>query len=204
MDFVRLPRSGWRLEPMTERTAHEVIGWRYPEPYAFYNLSLEVLEELLDGSYWVAMEESGRVAAFYCTGAAARVQGGFYAEPEGLDIGLGLRPDLTGQGLGGLFLMDILDHLARTVQATQFRLTVAAANERAIRLYERLGFRSARRFEGEIHGFLIMLAPVPHTANQEDQHGQRQENSAQPECLGQGQDPGDDQSYPGDTVGEIS
>ncbi len=183
---VRLPRSGWRLAPMTEEKAHEVIDWQYPEPYAFYNLTGEVLGELLDGSYRVALEESGRVAAFYCTGASARVTGGLYEEPGSVDIGLGLRPDLTSRGLGGPFLMDILEHLAGTLQPKQFRLTVVAANERAVRLYERLGFRTVRRFEGEVHAFLIMLAPVPNAAYQEHQHRQRQENSAKPERLGQG------------------
>jgi RimJ/RimL family protein N-acetyltransferase len=61
------------------------------------------------------------------------------------EVGIGLRPDLKGRGRGQSFLLAQLDYAAGQWQPTTFRLFVAAWNERAIRLYERLGFREVAR-----------------------------------------------------------
>ena len=78
-----------------------------------------------------------------------------------VDVGIGLRPELTGRGLGESFLRAQLDYATSQWAPATFRLFVAAWNERAIRLYERLGFsevgRETRHFElvGE-HEFIQM------------------------------------------------
>ena len=78
-----------------------------------------------------------------------------------VDVGIGLRPELTGHGLGESFLRAQLDYATSQWSPATFRLFVAAWNGRAIRLYERLGFsevgRQTRHFElvGE-HEFIQM------------------------------------------------
>ena len=68
-----------------------------------------------------------------------------------VEVGIGLRPELTGRGRGEPFRRAQLDYASQQWQPPLFRLHVAAWNERAIRLYRRLGFeevaRETRRFE---------------------------------------------------------
>jgi RimJ/RimL family protein N-acetyltransferase len=82
-----------------------------------------------------------------------------------VEVGLGLRPELTGRGRGESFLRAQLSYAARHWRPATFRLFVTVWNERAIKLYERMGFREVgretRRFElvGE-HEFLRMERPA--------------------------------------------
>jgi hypothetical protein len=46
-------------------------------------------------------------------------------------LGIGLRPDLTGRGLGESFLRTQLEYAVQRWQPASFRLFVAAWNERA-------------------------------------------------------------------------
>lgn len=69
-----------------------------------------------------------------------------------LDLGLGLRPDLTGQGLGPAFLAAGLAHAQAVYRPARFRLAVAAFNQRAIRLYEKAGFTRVRAFTQTTNG----------------------------------------------------
>src|SRR2546421_416682 len=62
-----------------------------------------------------------------------------------VEVGLGLRPDLTGRGLGESFSRAALDFARAEWSPRRFRLYVAAWNRRALRVYERLGFREAGR-----------------------------------------------------------
>jgi [ribosomal protein S18]-alanine N-acetyltransferase len=63
------------------------------------------------------------------------------------DVGLKLRPHLTGRGLGGPFLAAGLHFAAATMGAERFTLRVASFNRRAISVYERAGFREVERFQ---------------------------------------------------------
>jgi hypothetical protein len=59
---------------------------------------------------------------------------------------LGMRPDLTGRGLGEEFVHAGLRFARETYSPPAFRLTVATFNQRAIRVYERAGFEIVERF----------------------------------------------------------
>ena len=81
-----------------------------------------------------------------------------------MDFGLGLRPDLTGRGLGLAYLSAGLVFAGQRFKPSRFRLSVATFNERAIRVYERAGFTPSRTFDhatnGSIHRFLEMTRPA--------------------------------------------
>jgi GNAT superfamily N-acetyltransferase len=84
---------------------------------------------MLDGSYYAATDEQGTLVGFFCFGAPAQVPGGqlcgLYAD-DALDIGLGVRPDLTGRRLGREFLTAGLDFARRRFAPAPFRLAAVA------------------------------------------------------------------------------
>jgi len=59
---------------------------------------------------------------------------------DDVEIGVGLRPDLTGRGLGLPFVRAGLELARRRCHPQTFSLYVATFNRRAITVYERAGF----------------------------------------------------------------
>ncbi|NJN66089.1 MAG: GNAT family N-acetyltransferase [Chloroflexaceae bacterium] len=60
-------------------------------------------------------------------------------------LGISLGADYVGQGLGTEALALFLDHFFGVLEFTTMALDVAACNGRAVRCYERLGFRHIRQ-----------------------------------------------------------
>ncbi|MEK3903973.1 GNAT family N-acetyltransferase [Paenibacillus sp. FSL R7-0179] len=163
---------GYQIRLMDEPAAREIVNWRYEPPYALYNMldaadAAEDIEELLDGSYFSVAAADGALIGFFCYGQNAQVgegiESGLYLDGTALDIGLGLRPDLTGQGHGLAFLQAGMRFAERTYDAERFRLSVAAFNQRAVRLYKKAGFVFLHSFMHQ-HGesemeFLLMETP---------------------------------------------
>jgi [ribosomal protein S18]-alanine N-acetyltransferase len=164
-----------RFAPLTEADAEEILGWRYAGELAVYGFDApdpaaraEEKRNLLDpaNGYHAARSAAGALVGFCCFGADAQVPGGDYRQPA-LDVGLGLRPDLVGQGLGLPFVEALLDFARHELSPTSFRLTVAAFNRRAARVYERAGFETIARFKRRAPGgqetaaeFLVMVRAV--------------------------------------------
>jgi ribosomal-protein-alanine N-acetyltransferase len=141
---------------MTADDAHAIATWRYPEPYDFYDSDRDPgdLALLLDPAGWgeryFAADRDHCLAGFF----------EFTVKDGVVEIGLGLRPDLTGRGLGEAFLAAGLEFAAPRFEASGYALAVAAFNRRAITVYERAGFREIRRYDhltgGAIHEFIWM------------------------------------------------
>jgi RimJ/RimL family protein N-acetyltransferase len=137
----------WQFQPMNARHARSIAAWRYEPPYDFYNPGEDIGDLLRpEYQYYAVTAGDGELAGYCCFGADARVPGGDYADDVPLDVGVGLRPDLTGKGLGEAFLGAVLDFGERTFAPAAFRTTVAAFNQRSRRLCERAGFRPVQRF----------------------------------------------------------
>lgn len=157
------------FEPMNDRHAREISSWRYDPPYDFYDPASDPddLAELLDPekrtAYHAALRE-GELVGFLCFGREARVPGGDYDDAQVLDVGLGLRSDLTGRGLGLGFVLASLKFARERFSPAGFRLSVATFNERAIKVYERAGFEPAGTFTRHATGgerpFLLMTRGV--------------------------------------------
>lgn len=87
-----------------------------------------------------------------------------YIEPEEVDarrledaemwIGFGLRPDLTGRGLGTGFATACVEfaHRRHDYTGDYVRLAVAPFNKRAISVYKRAGFQLQEKVAQEIDG----------------------------------------------------
>ena len=132
-----------------EEDARLFARWHYEPPYSFYDHpDPEDIRGFMEpeNHYYSIRDESGELVGFCCYGIDARVPGGDYSEASLLDVGLGMRPDLTGRGLGANLLAAILGFGKVTFPSEGFRLTVASFNQRAIRVYESAGFRASQRF----------------------------------------------------------
>ncbi len=142
MDYV--------LRPMSPADAHAVVRWRYPEAYAFYNMDAdpEDLRELLDFEKWEPDTK------FAVTDGSEDLVGFFeFVTRDGVtEVGLGLRPDLAGHGFGREFLRSGLRFAAERFRPRRFTLAVATFNQRAIKVYERVGFAVTQRFVQKTNG----------------------------------------------------
>jgi ribosomal-protein-alanine N-acetyltransferase len=137
------------IRPMMAADAQQIARWHYDGEYAFYDMANdpEDLAELMDprsweNAYYAVADGEGDLVGFFC----------FSSEGNTVEIGLGLRPDLTGKGLGQDFLKAGLRFAAEHLSARSFRLSVATFNQRAIRLYTRAGFRPSRVYTNRTNG----------------------------------------------------
>ena len=141
---------------MTAADARAIAGWRYPGEYAFYDADADPadLAELLDPVEWGTR--------YFAADAADELVGHVVVKLDSgvAEIGLGLRPDLTGRGLGGEFVAAALRFAHEALGATSYALAVAAFNRRAVAVYERAGFRETERYlhacNGAFHDFIRM------------------------------------------------
>jgi GNAT superfamily N-acetyltransferase len=152
------------FSPLNREQAHAISAWEYEPPYDMYNMLVAGRAfdagELTnpDNHYYAITDEHGELLAYCCFGTEGRVPGGNY-EAAALDVGLGLRPDLTGQGLGRRYLDAIGAFAVRQFKPTVFRVTVAALNARALRLCKQAGFHEIQRFsrESDELAFVILV-----------------------------------------------
>jgi ribosomal-protein-alanine N-acetyltransferase len=152
----------WTFVPMNATHATAITTWRYEPPYDLYDAGDDISGFLRpEYHYYAVMDESGNLAGFCCYGPDARVPGGDYPDDGSLDIGAGLRPDLTGGGRGHDFLSAVLDVGRCKFAPGAFRATVAAFNLRSLRMCERAGFRQVQHFTSLGTGvrFIVLHRP---------------------------------------------
>ena len=82
-----------KISPADAVTLSQLESWRYPPPYDFYDGDVDPV--LNPERFFGARNEQGELVGFYY----------FEPKPPDLDYGLGLRPDLAGQGLGLEFFL---------------------------------------------------------------------------------------------------
>ena len=124
------------FRPMTQAEAEAVAAWHYEPPYDFYDFEADPEDhaEILDperraGDYH-SVEVDGDLVGFFS----------FKVHGDAVEIGLGLRPDLTGAGMGLEFVEAGLDFARVAFRPASFWLDVATWNERAKKVYEKAGF----------------------------------------------------------------
>jgi [ribosomal protein S18]-alanine N-acetyltransferase len=130
-----------RIEAADDAMFRERDAWRYDPPYDFYDG--DGLPVKNPEFFFAVRDDEGALIGFY-----------FFAPcGDALFFGLGLRPDLTGRGLGEQFMLTGLK-FARSIYGHRcVVLDVAAFNERAIRLYRRVGFTETGRHTETFDGY---------------------------------------------------
>ena len=153
--------SVYRFRQMSDGEAQEISRWHYEPPYDFYDSTSdpEDLAELRDparreGAYFSAFDGEGALVGCFQ----------FEREGETVDVGLGLRPDLTGRGLGLEYLLAGLEFARERFSPARFTLSVATFNERAIEDYERAGFRRGELYTHHTNGADFLYLPMARDA----------------------------------------
>jgi [ribosomal protein S18]-alanine N-acetyltransferase len=150
---------------MTPAYAADVVTWRYPAPYDTNDMTGADPGFLADpaSGYYALTDETGLIG-FRSFGADGQVPGWAY-DDRALDTGGGLRPELTGRGLGRQAITAGLEFGQRSFDPAAFRVTIATYNLRARRVVEALGFRnigSFRALNGGL-GYEVLTRPAVHT-----------------------------------------
>ena len=157
------------FKPISQADVWAFAAWRYQPPYDVYNEpppeegAADYLAYFLEPDYHfhAVYDERDELVAVCSFGPDGQVPGGDY-RAEGLDIGLGVRPDLTGQGRGAEFVRATVDFALTTFRPALLRVTIAAFNRRACRVWQRAGFKQSqtfRRAEDEME-FVILVRAV--------------------------------------------
>lgn len=127
------------VRPLQRQDAEAIAAWRYQGPWSTYDPRPGDPLLTADAGYHAVVDETGSLIGYLCTGAEARVPG--LAAEEGItDVGVGMRPDLVGRGLGSAFGAAVLDHVRGLGGDWPLRAVVQSWNERSLRLTRRLGF----------------------------------------------------------------
>lgn len=140
----------YHFEIMTQGQAEEIaFKWHYDGEYSFYDMEAdkEDLEEFLDtdsrgNSIYSVLVKNELIGFFNFT----KVDDNTY------DIGLGMRPDLTGKGEGLEFLKSGIEFAKSKFKPEKLTLSVATFNQRAINVYRKIGFEKTVTFMQDTNG----------------------------------------------------
>ena len=152
------------VAPLTREHAEDIATWRYAAPYGTYDMvGTDPAELLLPEVGYHAVLTDDRLIGFRSFGPDGQVPGWDY-DDSALDTGGGLRPELTGQGLGGTVISTGLAYGRERFAPSAFRVTVASFNARALRTVESLGFQRIGAFEASRDGreFIVLTRQESH------------------------------------------
>jgi ribosomal-protein-alanine N-acetyltransferase len=165
----------FKVVPMKEEYAGEMINtWKYEGEYSIYDYSNEEeAEALLQKELWgkgkfAVLDEKkslvGELTIECFEEVPENSDGDGFVDIETIInssdkvyemwIGFGLRPDLTGKGLGKEFVLACVNFAVKHLnyKGEYVRLGVAEFNERARKAYEKAGFEVFNVYNGEISG----------------------------------------------------
>ncbi|MFD2617414.1 GNAT family N-acetyltransferase [Terrilactibacillus laevilacticus] len=140
----------YNFSVLTQEQAEDIaFNWHYDGEYSFYDMEAdkEDLDEFLNpeerGNSTFAVTKENELVAFF---SISRVADGTF------DIGLGMRPDLTGKGNGLEFLRAGINFIQTEYKPEKVTLSVATFNQRAIKLYRKVGFKDVGHFLQDTNG----------------------------------------------------
>lgn len=137
-----------KLEPLTEEGAKETCKWQYNPPYEVYSSwSWEKMlkenepmtdSELREKDYLGLYDEEKNILGFVV----------FSNPKKGVTrLGLGLKPELCGIGLGERFVELIIEESKLRNPSNIIDLEVLSWNKRAYKVYENVGFKKVDTYK---------------------------------------------------------
>ncbi|MCZ0702888.1 ribosomal-protein-alanine N-acetyltransferase [Natronobacillus azotifigens] len=143
----------YQFSVITQEQAENIaFNWHYDGEYSFYDMEAdeEDLAEFLHpekrGNSIFAVTKENELVAFFSFSQV---------NENTADIGLGMRPDLTGKGDGIKFLKAGIDFIQSQCKPKKITLSVATFNQRAIKLYRKVGFKDVETFSQDTNGSLF-------------------------------------------------
>ncbi|MDX8046250.1 GNAT family N-acetyltransferase [Gracilibacillus sp. S3-1-1] len=140
----------YEFKVMTQEQAEDIAyNWHYDGEYSFYDMEAdkEDLEEFVDpenrGDSMYSVINKNELIGFV---SVTKVDDKTY------DIGVGMRPDLTGKGKGFEFFNAGIEFVKNEYKPEKLTLSVATFNQRAIKVYRKLGFKSVHTFIQNTNG----------------------------------------------------
>ncbi|MSD91272.1 GNAT family N-acetyltransferase [Bifidobacterium asteroides] len=129
-----------KIALLTQANADQIAReWHYNDMYSFYDMENdpEDLEEIITprlraNKYYQILDDKDELVGYFCLERLSE---------EKVEVGLGLRPDLTGRGLGLNFVKEIEAFIQNNFNYELIILSVASFNKRAIKVYQRAGFK---------------------------------------------------------------
>lgn len=151
------------VRPLRRSDAEAVASWAYQGPWSVYDPRPDDALISAEAGYDAVVDDGGSLVGYVCTGQEARVPG--LAEADGvLDIGVGMRPDLVGHGLGRAFGTVVLGHLRERYGERPLRAVIQSWNERSLRLARNLGFSDAGTYrcvqDGHEVSYTLLVRPA--------------------------------------------
>ncbi|MDF7637988.1 GNAT family N-acetyltransferase [Lactobacillus sp. ESL0791] len=150
----------YKIAQLTQENAMIIADeWHYPGKYSFYDMTAdpedykEISTPSLRGTNYYQVLDNGKLVGFFMVEKVA--------EDKGLyEIGLGMKPELTGHGRGQKFLEAIIEYTLNKFSVKEIILDVAAFNVRAQKVYQKLGFKVIKEHQQEtnnsVYPFLEM------------------------------------------------
>lgn len=132
---------------MREGHAEEICTWSYPPPYDIYGflpweqmkaLEVEFGDPVIREQQYISILDDKESLWGFAQ---------LFPMHEVTRIGLGMRPDWCGRGMGKRFMQTITREARRRRPCDEIDLEVMTWNERAIRAYEKAGFRITDTYE---------------------------------------------------------
>ncbi len=145
--IINVKKRAWKMEyekivkdSMKEKYARQIVEWKYEGNYAEYNLPS--YDECVEKKYGITREEKKDNYIVYVLDGEVI----FYSNMKQMDdkkiyIGVGLKPEYCGKGIGNYFLVDSVEAIKSKYPGSKLFLEVRSWNIRAIKSYEKLGFK---------------------------------------------------------------
>lgn len=128
----------------TESDAMDIVFWKYEGIYSFYdNDKTEAKKQWVSN---IHKEENTFVMYNEKNELMGNCNFDYDDEDDRFMFGIQMRPNLTGKGMGTEVVAAILNFGREIYKFNEIDLLVAKFNSRAIKVYERLGFKTIDEF----------------------------------------------------------
>ena len=125
------------MHRLTEEEKYTVTGWRYEGEYAIYN-DLPYDEQKKRG---FGFANPRNVSFAFCDQGILIGFTNLYEEDSEVFFGIGVNPAFCGKGYGQAMTRQTIELSHRRFPGKRLYLEVRTWNERAVRCYEKAGFR---------------------------------------------------------------